>query len=401
MTIGLVVNTTVKPCRDVMLEISRCIQEHDDVWLSSFYGTPSTTMPHLSEFASSGVDGLIICGFRKEQIQRFLRYVPKRPPVVLGTYGQIQQKDREMLGCGGTVMLDNEQIGSLAADFFRKHGLQNFAFLGNNIYREFVASEIRCAAFENRLRAVCGESISFDKMMVGHVETNEDCWENSRARVEKWLKKLPKPCGVFVNGEIEAFKFIRLCKMQGFDVPGQIEVLAIDNAYGFCEQSKPTISGITIDFASCAREALRMLMSLITNPRLPKSLCDVKVGVAKLTERSSTASGRGYGLIVERAKEYIRVNACSGIGIDDVANYLGVSRRLLEVRVRESLGQGVLSLIHDVKLNEVCRLLKTTNISITDVATKAGYPLTGNLGILFKKTFGVSMREYRNAHNNF
>ena len=170
------------------------------------------------------------------------------------------------------------------------------------------------------------------------------------------------------------------------------------NAYGFCEQAEPTISSIRIDFETAAKEALRMVTSLIADPQLPQSQRDVKVGVSKMQERGSTASGRGYGLIVERAKEYIRANACSGIGIKDVARNLNVSRRLLELRIRESLGQSVLSLIQAEKLKEVCRLLTTTELSIMNVTTAAGYSASGNLGMLFKKTFGMSMRQYRKAH---
>lgn len=400
MTVGLVINTTVKPCREIVLEIARCIQKRGNIGFRFFYGSPSTTASHFANFALSGVDGLIICGFRKEQVQRFLREVPSHPPIVLGTYCQIPQKDRDMLGCGGTVMLDNEQVGRLAADFFHGHGLESFAFIGSRIYREFVASEIRCSAFETHLRTICGEPIKFDELMIGHVESNEDCWDESRDGVEQWLKTLPLPCGIFVSGELEAFWLLGICKMLGIDVPGQIEILCVDNAYGFCELTEPTISSMRLDYEAGAQEALQMLISLIDNPNLPDSLRDVWVGTVNLQERGSTASGRGYGLIVERAKDFIRTNACAGIEIMDVARHLGVSRRTLELRFKESAGQGVLSHIHAVRLKEVCRLLTTTDLSITEVTARAGYPPTGNLVVLFKKTFGMSMREYRRKHRH-
>ena len=398
MTIGLAINLATKQCREIIFSVAGNGQAFGDMGIRIFYGSPATTASHLAKFTSFGIDGLVVCGFSKEQVRSFLKAIPKCLPIVLGTYGPMLKKDRELLGCGGTVTLDNEQIGSLAAEFFHGHGLRNFAFFGSNIYREFVSSEIRCSAFEKRLQAICGESISFARFMSGEVMSNDDCWDSDRDRVVEWLRKLPLPCGVFVNGEIEVFKLLRLCKMLGIDVPGQIELIGIDNAYGFCEQAEPTISSIRIDFETAAKEALRMVTSLIADPQLPQSQRDVKVGVSKMQERGSTASGRGYGLIVERAKEYIRANACSGIGIKDVARNLNVSRRLLELRIRESLGQSVLSLIQAEKLKEVCRLLTTTELSIMNVTTAAGYSTSGNLGMLFKKTFGMSMRQYRKVH---
>lgn len=397
MTIGLVLDTTVRPCRDIALEIARCSHEHGDIGVRIFYGSPATTVRNLAEFATSGLDGMVVCGFRRELVRQFLKAVPERPPVVLGTYAPMSAGSRRLLGCGGTVMLDNEQIGCLAANFFHGHGLRNFAFVGSNIYREAVSSEIRCAAFEKRLREVCGESVWFDRFAVGCVKSNDDCWDSDRAEVLRWLDGLPKPCGVFVNGELEAFKFLGLCQMRGIDVPDQVEILGVDCELGFLELAEPKISGIGINYETGAREVVKMLLSLIENTKLPKTLCDVKVGTSKLKERGTTSHGRGYGLIVERAMEYIHQNACAGIDVEDVVNYLGISRRLLEMRIRESLGKSVLELIHDEKLKEVCRLLTTTDLAISDVTEQAGYPLTSNLGVRFRKAFGRSMRQYRKA----
>lgn len=399
-TIGLVINMAVKPSREIMFAVARCIQELDGVDNRNFYGSPATTARQFAKFVDSGVDGLIVCGFSRRQFRSFMKAVPNHPPMVLGAYCPIPQRDMDLIGCGGIVMPDNEQIGRLAADFFRGRGFQNYAFLGSNLYRENVASELRRAAFESRLRETIGDSIRFETLLLGHVESNEDCWDEPREDFERWLKSLPLPCGIFVNGGIESFVLLNLCKKLKIDVPSQIEVLGMDHRIGFFDQAVQTISGIRLALEKGAQEVVRLLLSLIENPDQPKSVREIKIDAIQLDERSSTASGRGYGLVVERAKEYIRVNACSGIAIKDIAKHLGVSRRLLELRVRESLGQSVLSLIQAEKLKEVCRLLTTTNLTITNVTTKSGYSPTGNLGILFKKTFGMSMREYRKAHSH-
>ena len=47
-----------------------------------------------------------------------------------------------------------------------------------------------------------------------------------------------------------------------------------------------------------------------------------------------------------------------------------------------------------------CYLLKTTSLPISDVTQQSGYPLTSNLSMVFKKTYGLSMRQYRKLHNS-
>ena len=114
-----------------------------------------------------------------------------------------------------------------------------------------------------------------------------------------------------------------------------------------------------------------------------------------LVERSSSLSGRSHGKIVTRAKEFIKHNACNGISVTDVVKHLGVSRRTLEIRIRYATGRSVLDLIRKVRMRNICRLLTTTDLSLSEIITQSGYNLAGNVSTFFKKTYGMTMRQYR------
>ena len=49
------------------------------------------------------------------------------------------------------------------------------------------------------------------------------------------------------------------------------------------------------------------------------------------------------------------------------------------------------------RLERVCTLLRETNLPIGDIGARCGYGSEIYLKVLFKKTHGVTMREYRNA----
>ena len=115
-------------------------------------------------------------------------------------------------------------------------------------------------------------------------------------------------------------------------------------------------------------------------------------------ERGSTSVSRNRGRVATRAREYIRLHACEGIGIPDVVAHVGVSRRLLETLVRESTGRSLLGLIQQIRLESCCFLLETTNLPVSEVQQRSGYHLTANPGRVFRKAFGMSMSEYRAAH---
>ena len=395
ISIGMVIDAAVKPCRDVMLGIMNSIQDRQSVVHRSFLASVATSPGNIAAFAESGVAGIVICGVRREVVMEFLRSRQRHPPLVLCTYAPLSASERTLLGTGGTVMLDNAAIGVQAANFFLGHGLQNFAFVASNIYHERMTGDIRCAAFESRLKTILGSHMTFARLNTGVYMDNGDFWELDSRPEEKMLASLPAPCGILVNGDRRAFDILTMCQRLGISIPGQMEVLGVDNAHGLCEESRPTLSSISPDYVLCGKKAVEMLLALIADPLLPMGQRDVLVGVDDLVERGSTASVRDFGHIASRVREYVRVNACSGIGVEDVVKHLGVSRRTIEKRVREATGQSVLSMIQKVRLENVCHLLTTTNLPISAVTMNSGYELTSNLGKLFQRSFGMSMSTYR------
>ena len=96
--------------------------------------------------------------------------------------------------------------------------------------------------------------------------------------------------------------------------------------------------------------------------------------------------------------DYIAKNACRPGGLDqfDIARHLGVSVRTLQMRFKETaVTHSILNEIQRVQLANVCRLLATTDRSITDVTFASGFGSLSRLKAIFQKKFGMSMRKYR------
>ena len=74
----------------------------------------------------------------------------------------------------------------------------------------------------------------------------------------------------------------------------------------------------------------------------------------------------------------------------------GISVRTLQVHFKEAPVTGsVLDEIRRVQLEYVCRLLKTTSRSISEIAYISGFGSLSRLQAVFHETFGMSMRDYR------
>lgn len=132
---------------------------------------------------------------------------------------------------------------------------------------------------------------------------------------------------------------------------------------------------------------------------LPRLTC----GFKDITERASTQDPRGSGRLTALACDYIAKNACRPGGLDqfDIARHLGVSIRTLQMRFKETaVTHSILNEIQRVQLAHVCRLLATTDRSITDITFSSGFGSLSRLKAIFQKKFGMSMRNYRKLSKN-
>ena len=397
--IGLVVNTSLKPRRDVMLGWMRYVRDRDDIELRFFFANATTLPSDILEFAGSGVHALVLCGLQRSTVVNLIESGRLGMPiVVLCTYVSLDEKDmRFLMPNVGAVLLDNEAIGRLVGEFFLGHGLVAFGFLSMNLEYERDAGRVRCAAFRSVVMADGDKNKVFREKFFGVSKRNAGCWDEPLEELETWVKSLPLPCGVFANGDRSAYLLLDVCRRLGIDVPGQIEVLSVNNTQELCEGMESAVSSIQPNFDRCAQLSIEMALD-IAGGGLAAEDRIVKVSDHALIERGSSLSGRNYGKIVTKAKEFIKKNACYGISVMDVAKHLGISRRTLEVRLKYATGCSVLELIRDVKLENICRLLETTDFTVTEIVTRSGYNLTSNVGVLFKKIYGMTMRQYRAVH---
>ena len=137
-----------------------------------------------------------------------------------------------------------------------------------------------------------------------------------------------------------------------------------------------------------------MLDELISHPDRPPRNVTVK-GKPSVAERGSTLGTQPYGHLVEKALAYIGRHATDGIGPDDVAMHLHISRRLLDLRFSQAGRGSVLSAISSRRLQAVKKMLEETAYTIDRISQECGYGSPNHLMKMFKRKFGISMRAYR------
>ena len=283
---------------------------------------------------------------------------------------------------------DSDGVGKAGAAYFLERGYRHFAYVGEPLDRNWSRRR-----GESYLRHVQAAGLSCDLFSI---RRTPDSLKTEEPLLAAWLMALPKPTALLAAMDSRARQAIDLCAALGLRVPQDVAVLGVDNDELLCNGSIPTLSSIRRDTEQCGFQAARMLDRLMRRETHRREVfC---YGVRDIVTRDSThLSAQTTDPIVQRAREFIRINAGTGIGIPDIVRHLNVSRRLAETRFRAVLGHSLLDEIQDVRLERVERLLMETGLPLTEICTRCGYGTDVHLRRIFKRRFGCSMREYRNT----
>ena len=94
---------------------------------------------------------------------------------------------------------------------------------------------------------------------------------------------------------------------------------------------------------------------------------------------------------------YIREHACHGINVADVVEHVGLSRTLLERRMRKAIGRTPGEEIVRLRFSRVQQLLADTGLSLAAIADRCGFEHSQYMAEAFKKHFGLTPGAYRTS----
>jgi LacI family transcriptional regulator len=293
------------------------------------------------------------------------------PTIIMDIHSEAMEKREKNI-----VFIRNsaQDIGREAANFFMGQGVaHSYAFLHSCPVTDW--SKNRFLAFKRTLNDAgfwC-----------------EELFEPSAA------SKLKRPAAVFAAHDDRAFELIKHLSAKRIRVPGGVAVLGVDNDALICENAGTRISSVQPDFEKEGFLAAETLDTMMAGGAAPGRT--VLVGVKEIVRRESTSEQSNAGRLVQKAIAYIDRHVLEGIGVADVVRHLKCSRRLADLRFRELHGRSILDTITERRLDEVKRRLAGTKEKIDSIALACGYANPNYLKNLFRKKFGMSMRDFRNS----
>ncbi len=287
------------------------------------------------------------------------------------------------------VGVDHRQVGELAFRHLRDRGLHNLGFVGHA--KHFYSTE-REAGFRQALTP------SHHTYRCFYEHPAKSYRQRGRllaltARLQRWLRALPKPAGVFACHDVWGLQVVEACRLTGLRVPDDVAVIGVDNDDLLCELARPSLSSIIVPAEQIGYEAAAMLERLMRSGKHP--LKPRLIPPAGVVTRQSSDILAGSDGDVTAAVRFIRDHAHVPLDVSEVLRAVPVSRRSLEQRFRATLERGVGEEIRRVHLERAKNLLATTNLSIAEVAQQAGFTSLHYLSRVFRQETGQTPTLYR------
>jgi len=382
--VAVLLPTSVKVCRDMRRGVLQYAYRHGPWGLHILEGREGEQkLIRMKEWGCTGIIGRL---YTPELAKA--AFAAKVPMVIMDPRPELLRPGQPLAG-HSVVRSDTAAVGRMAAEHFLDRKFTHFAYVGEVHGLEW--SVTRGAAFADAVRAA-----GFSCRVYGtlpHAEQEDAGLE--RERLCAWLRDLPKPVAILAAMDNRGRQVLDACAWAGIAVPTDAAVLSVDNDEDLCETTMPPMSSILLDAERASYEAAHLLDELMR--RATRKRQTITYGPLHVVSRRSTDAMQIADGMIVRAIEFIALNACSGISVPDVVRHVSASRRLTEIRFRETLGHTILDEIQRVRLERVCTLLRETNRQIGEIVRACGFDSESHVSILFRRRFGCTMRDFRKA----
>ena len=280
------------------------------------------------------------------------------------------------------ALSDDRQVGKAMAEHILSFG--NFRSFGFVFENECRWEDERRDGFIRALKAKHKSALVF------RTQQTPDQTDGAR-NLSDWLRTLEKPAVVMASYDELAVKVIAAARQAKLNIPKDLAIVGTDDDEVLCNYTNPPLTSIRPGHEACGYAAAEELDRLIRG----KPARTRHIPFETITDRKSLSPCIPASHILQAANDFIDKHACEGIGVDDVARALGVSRRLLSLRYAEYEGKSVHDALVGRRLREVMHLLEKTNVPIGEITEKCGFPSPNYLKRLFKQRTGKTMREWR------
>jgi LacI family transcriptional regulator len=373
--VALIIETSLGSGRDILRGVAQYVREHEPWALyHEAHGLEESVPQWLRRWNGDGIIARI-------QNARMARELAASGIPVIDVLGVVPNLPFAL------VHVDNAAIARMAAEHLMERGLQRFGYFG---IEDENWSEQRCAAF---CAAVAHLHAPVPIYRLPRDTRGRSSWERAENKLARWIAALPKPAGVMICSDQRGSHFLEACGRAGVAVPDDLAVVGVDNDEPLCEVCLPPLSSVApghVQVGYQAAAALERLLSGIA-PANGAALLAPHGIVTRLSSDILAVTDP----VIGRVLRLIREQAVTGIGVDELARHVGLSRSVLQRRFRLQLRRSIHQEILNTRVKYAAELLAKSTLSLASVAERAGFTHQEYMGAVFRTRLGKTPAQVR------
>ncbi|MEO8207092.1 MAG: substrate-binding domain-containing protein, partial [Chthoniobacterales bacterium] len=255
-----------------------------------------------------------------------------------------------------SVIADQELAGRMTAEHLINCRFHHFAFHGRSTLHSQI---LQGKGFKEVIEAA-GYSCSthWQTRVVNTTRINDAQLRTLR----KWLAGLPKPVGIYCGLDSDAWEVLSGCNALGLKVGTDVGIVGYGNDEFYCQTRKPYLSSVENRPDRIGYEAAALLLRLMRGAQPPPA--PIMIPPEGVIQRESASIFLVEDRHVEMAIQFIREHLHEPIPplLQQLFKSIPMSRRTLERRFQQHLGQSIVDAIQLLKVEKIKQLLDTTSM---------------------------------------
>lgn len=284
------------------------------------------------------------------------------------------------------VVTDDSSAGCIAAEHLLRLGFREFAYCG---FESMRWSRERASAYCETIIAA-GFGVNVYRSPYRRAVT----WTKEEPLITDWIKKLPKPIGLFCANDDRSANILESCRALGFGVPEDIAVIGVDDDPFVCDLANPPLSSVAMASERVGYEVAELLHAMIQGTAKMEGQRIVATAMG-VSARQSTDILMVGDADVRSALQFIRENVNRPIQVRDVVRATNLSHRTLNDRFHAECGSSILKQLTNYRIGQISRLLRETELSMVEISRIVGFESDHHFARYFRRATNLSPQEYR------
>ncbi len=289
------------------------------------------------------------------------------------------------------VFPDFAAVGTEAATHLLERGFRQFGCLSMPRERPH---RMMIAAFHQTIRQ-SGSKCLCAKASRYYYRTGTN-WSRFQKQLDEWISTWSLPIALFVAFNDVTIRYVaNACRRNGLRIPEDVALISSTNEPMISSMPPPSLSSVEVNYEQMGYHAAKMLDRLMQKSPLEEK--HVFIPPSGVIARDSTDFFAVEDEFVALAMRFIERNSGADVNVDSVAKAVGVSRRTLERRFRDSTGRSIAQELRRLRLMKAKRLLAETDLLVKQIAHETGFRNSARLHEVFVREEGTTPGAYRQS----